>query len=154
MPLFNTELFFMFLIIRDKSTLNNDMDGFNIGVNCNKNQYKDNYKTAMQMMKLSKERMGKKVHDVGVIKSDLYRTKDNHLEHYDINDNTLAFYSHEVLGQGQQYLVAKTLESRTKTWEDVLQLMNEDEAEHECVMAKFVNSLTRSQTMEFSDVLS
>ena len=71
-----------------------------------------------------------------------------------MNDNTLSFYSHEVLGHGQRYLVAKTLQSKTKTCEDILQLMEDDEAEHECVMAKFVNSLTRSQTHEFSDVLS
>jgi hypothetical protein len=108
----------------------------------------------MQLMKLSNNRMGKIVHNVGKVKSDLKITQANNLEHYEMNDNTLAFYSHEVLGQGQQYLVAKTLESRTKSCEDILQLMNDDEAEHECVMAKFVNSLTRSQAMEFSEVLS
>ena len=97
---------------------------------------------------------GPNLREIRIIREDLKFTQANNLEHYEMNDNTQEFYSHEVLGYGQKYLVAKTLQSKTKTWEDILQLMNDDEAEHECVMAKFVNSLTRSQTHEFSEVLS
>ena len=76
-------------------------DGYNNRYASNLSINTNQYKTAMQLMKLSNERMGKKVQDIGIVKSDLYRTKANNLEHYDINENTLAFYLHEVLGQGQ-----------------------------------------------------
>ena len=106
------------------------------------------------MLSLGSTRKGPNMREVGHVSHDLKLTQANNLEHYEMNDNTLAFYSHEVLGHGQRYLVAKTLQSKTKTWEDIIQLMDDEEAEHECNMAKFVNSLTRSQTHEFSNCLT
>ena len=116
----------------------------------------DTFKTSCGMSMLSKDRADGKCVEISVarVQKEMYMTQANNLEFYEMNDNTMSFYSHEVLGQGQSYLVARASESRTKTWNDVLHIMRDDEADHECKMAKFVNSLTRPQTLEFSQVLS
>ena len=58
----------------------------------------------------------------------MYMTQANNLDYYEMNDNTMSYYSHEVLGKGQGYLVARASESRTKSWNDILHTMRDDEA--------------------------
>ena len=116
----------------------------------------DNYKSSccISMLTKNKEEENDVALTVARVKQDMYMTQANNLEYYEMNDNTMSYYSHEVLGKGQGYLVARASESRTKSWNDILHTMRDDEADHECKMAKFVNSLTRTQTIEFSEVLS
>jgi hypothetical protein len=86
--------------------------------------------------------------------SKIQSVKEMNREFYEIDDNTTSYYSHALSGNGQQYLAARSNSfSNRHQWEDVLLSMTKRESEHECVMAKFVNSLTRSQSQEFSEVL-
>ena len=116
----------------------------------------DNFKTSCGLSMLTKNAKETTCVKLSVarVQQDMYMTQANNLEHYELNDNTMSFYSHAVLGKWQSYLVVRASESRTKTWNDVMHTMGEMEADHECRMAKFVNSLTRPQAIEFSEVLS
>jgi hypothetical protein len=116
----------------------------------------DNYKSSCCISMLTKRKDDKSPggRSVARVKQDMYLTQANNLEYYEMNDNTMSYYSHEVLGKGQSYLVARASESRTRSWNDVLNTMSNDEANHECKMAKFVNSLNRTQAIEFAEILS
>ena len=72
---------------------------------------------------------------------------------YRVNQNTTVFHAHDILHSGKRYIIAKMCCIHFKNKNDLYNKMTSTEIEFQILLSRFVTNLTRSQQIEFGEIM-